>query len=351
MYLCKKKKQLVPKSNPILKKNIPFTFAPRGEFQFIHLFKEKLPWSLSSSQYLGIGDDAALIPQGKGSKKKWVVSTDSSCEDVHFSLKWTSLPLALQKSLLASLSDLNAMGAVAHHYYFNLGIGLNWTASDLKKLPQALHKISQKYQVSLMGGDTTRTAGPGFFSITVVGELLGQPLLRSNAKPGQTLYITGPLGLSAAGLYLLQNSKTSPAKSPLVKKHLLPSPPMPVGPQLSALPQAVAAIDISDGLSSELWHIANASGCKLMVDYTQIPKSPLLQKGFSREQIQNFILNGGEEYQLLVAANFSDSQYRTLSKKFSLFPIGRVESGKGVYISFSEKKPILLPPAGFEHLT
>ena len=302
----------------------------------------------------GLGDDGFVWQPAPGSA--WVAASDASVEGVHYRLDWVTPARALRKAFLSNLSDLNAMGARTRFALFNLGAHCDWDTAVYESLGATLLDLETRHGFRISGGDTTTVIGSGFFSITVLGTVEGRPLLRSAAQVGDRLYATGSFGGSAAGLELLRaGSAAGGAVSQdtfdsLVNAHLDPAPPLDLGPLLAKLCRSdrpLAAIDVSDGLSSELWHLARQSGCALHLDFEKIPAHPSLS-ALSPEARRAHLLHGGEEYQLLFTGSFTDAELARLRAIAPVTEIGSVEDGEGVFLrEGGETRP--LQSGGFEH--
>jgi len=254
----------------------------------------------------------------------------------------------LRKAVMANLSDINAMGGRSRHAFFNLGARPDWGESIFQALGRTLRELEEMFDFRISGGDTVRTSGAGFFAFTVLGDVTGRPLLRSACNPGHKIYVSGKLGGSAAGLQLLERQDTlEKLRQDLMEAHLDPKPPLQLGPALALLNRDIAAIDISDGLSSELGHLSQQSRCSLRVEWETIPVHPGLT-GEDAGWIHTCVLNGGEEYQLLFTGNFSDAELAHLQTISPISEIGEVEKGEGVFLT--ERGEILpLHPGGFSH--
>lgn len=294
----------------------------------------------------GLGDDAFVFEPVSGSR--WVITADASAEGVHYRLDWVSPEKALRKALLANLSDINAMGGRGRHAFLNLGARPEWNETVFSALGDTLRELEEAFDFRISGGDTLRTSGPSFFAFTVFGEVVGRPLLRSACKPGHRIYVSGNLGGSAAGLRLLQHGTHSEkSHEAWVEVHLNPKPPLNLGPVLAAMDRDIAAIDISDGLSSELGHLSRQSACLLRVDLGKIPVHPGLVAE-EAEFIRDCVLNGGEEYQLLFTGNFSEVELAQLRAIAPISEIGEVEAGESVFLTENGKSSAL-PAGGFSH--
>ena len=313
-------------------------FAPGGEFALI---ERMFPPGHFARDGRGLGDDA-FVWELPGYPKPLVVTSDVSAEEVHYRLDWVPPERALRKALIANLSDINAMGGRSRRVFFNLGARREWSDPVYDALGAALRAMEAEHGFTVSGGDTVKLPGSSFFSFTVTGDVEGRPLLRSACRPGHRVYVSGTLGGSAAGLKLLRSS-TSPAgieENSLVTAHLDPRPPLELGPLLAALGHDVAAIDVSDGLSSELAHLARQSRCAFLIDASALPAHPALAaQPFG--DIRDFVLNGGEEYQLLFTGNFSVEELTQLNAVARVTEIGSVREGEGVRLRENGEEKVL----------
>lgn len=259
----------------------------------------------------GIGDDAAVMKPSAGSDI--VVSCDTMVETVHF------LPETMQhydigyKAMASSLSDMAAMGATPRWVLIALTVppGI-WTAEALQELYDGLYACADRYGTAIVGGDTTSSKSGLTVTVTVIGEAAeDRSLLRSSALPGDRVFVTGPLGNSAAGLHLLLKAgqpagpveDMEDAIRPLALAHRRPEPRIDAGAILASSEAGIcgALNDISDGLASEAWEIAEASGVRITLDQERIPLSAELTRYASAAGVDplDFALYGGEDYELV----------------------------------------------------
>lgn len=243
---------------------------------------------------IGIGDDCALmtIPE----KQQLAVSTDTLVSGIHFLPTISPADLAY-KSLASNLSDLAAMGA--DPAWVSLAITLPCVDCEwLQSFSDSLFEQLNYYGMQLIGGDTTH--GPMSLTYTVHGLVpVGKAMSRSGARNGDWIYVTGTLGDSAAGLAILQDRlhvANTEDNAWLVARHLRPQPRILQGQALRNL--ASSAIDISDGLVSDLNHILKASGCGARINLDSLPQSEALKQSCSVEQGRLWSLSGGEDYEL-----------------------------------------------------
>lgn len=256
----------------------------------------------------GIGDDAAVVMPPKG--RQLVLTTDLLVEGVHFDLGTASLKEVGYKAAVANLSDIAAMGARPEYALVSIAIPASWTAPRVLRLYQGMREAFRPYRVALIGGDTSSSPRGLFLSLTVTGSVpAGAALMRSGARAGDLLYVTGTLGDSLAGLVLLSHNRrrhAAPAMSSsdrrfLIDRHRRPIALPRLGRALSAGRLASAAIDLSDGLSGDLHHLCEQSSVGAEVAAASLPLSPSLQAyaRASKSDPVTLALRGGEDYELL----------------------------------------------------
>ncbi|MEI7186471.1 thiamine-phosphate kinase [Dickeya dianthicola] len=265
----------------------------QGEFDVIARYFNRVGYSRRNVE-LGIGDDCALL--NIPSKQLLAVSTDTLVSGIHFLPDIDPADLAY-KSLAVNLSDLAAMGA--DPAFVSLALTLPAIDADwLAAYSDSLFEQLAYYDMQLIGGDTTR--GPLSMTLTIQGLVpSGRALKRSGARIGDWIYVTGTLGDSAAGLAILQaRQQVSDAddRQWLLQRHLRPQPRILYGQALRDL--ASAAIDLSDGLASDLGHILKASDCGARINLDALPYSSALLRHDDPEQAMRWALSGGEDYEL-----------------------------------------------------
>ena len=271
---------------------------------------------------LSVGDDAAALRVDEGCEL--IVSTDTSTSGVHFPDDLFPEDIAY-KSVAAAASDLAAMGASP--LGMTLAISLpEHDALWLQGFSQGLAAASTDFDLPLIGGDTTR--GLLSITVTVMGQCaIGQKLLRSGASPGELLCVSGTLGDSAFGLSMLQGNERGldvefEDQEYLLSRFSRPTSRIDLGKDL--LGQATSCIDVSDGLLADAGHIADASGCKLVIDSAKLPLSEALVASIGRERALTLALTGGEDFELL----FSLPEFESLPDGCTV--IGVVKAGEGV---------------------
>lgn len=264
-----------------------------GEFSLIARYFDRVTSSRRDVD-TGIGDDCALLNVPE--KQTLAISTDTLVSGIHFLPDIDPADLAY-KALAVNVSDLAAMGADPAWLTLALtlpGVDEPW----LKAFSDSLFEQLNYYDMQLIGGDTTR--GPLSMTLGIHGYVpVGRALKRRGAKPGDWIYVTGTLGDSAAGLAILQQRlQVADANDAcyLVQRHLRPTPRVLHGQALRNL--ASSAIDLSDGLISDLGHILAASGCGARVDLDALPYSSAFERHVEAEPALRWALSGGEDYEL-----------------------------------------------------
>lgn len=242
---------------------------------------------------VGVGDDGAVITPTPGLLQVQVL--DTLVEGVHFPANIAAADIGY-RAVAVNLSDIAAMGARPR--WMTLALTL-WDKDELwvEDFAVGLFAAADEYGVALIGGDTTQ-GDSVVVSVNVTGEIeKDAALLRSGARPGDTVFVTGTVGDAAAGLELLQNDRHDEY---LVKRFLRPSARVATGRHLGG--RAHAAIDLSDGLLADLKKLLEASGVGAEIDVEEIPLSAALLDCFDRERVFQFALTGGDDYELCFAA-------------------------------------------------
>ena len=311
----------------------------RSEFQFIRHIKERFNLSY-------VGDDCAVLPKDEFSDT--LITADLLIEDVDFRLDWATPADIGHKSLAVSLSDVAAMGGTPRWAMLSIGVPEHlWTDSFLDELYESWHKLAEKLGVELVGGDVSSSADKLVVDSIVIGEVpKGAAMLRSSAKPGDSVYVSGSLGDAAAGLFLLE-SKSDDRDPLLIKKHLRPEPQVELGKRLQTLGIITSMIDLSDGLSSDLGHICEASCVGATIAAESIPTSPALRRSFPDIGRQlELALNGGEDYELLFTIS-PDSE--SAITELEVTRIGTITDMPGVLEITQNNNTRKLIPKGFQH--
>ncbi len=314
----------------------------RSEIEFIQHIKKK--YGLHH-----IGDDCAVLP--KDDKTDMVITADMLAEDIDFRLDWTTPEFLGHKALAVSLSDVAAMGAIPTWAMLSIGVPEKlWKSEFLDEFYDGWHKLAAEFGVELIGGDFSRTPDKLVIDSIVSGTVpKGKAILRSGAKPGDGIYVTGELGGAAAGLNLLfdgarYSENMSVAKRYLLKKQLAPTPKDGKDLQYSEI---TSMIDISDGLSSDLSHLCLASGVGARIDKRSVLIDAHLDSlDLSTDKKLDLALNGGEDFELLFTVD-----EKKISPEFltEFHRIGEVNANAGIIELTDEDKITILEPKGYQH--
>jgi len=316
----------------------------RTEFDFINNLKKK--YTLNH-----IGDDCAVLP--KDSETDLVITTDLIVEDIDFRLDWTTPELVGAKTLAVSLSDIAAMGAEPKWALLSIGIPANiWDSDFVDRFYDGWFTLARHYEVELVGGDISRTPEKIVFDSIVAGEVIkGKAILRSGAMPGDSIYVTGALGGAFGGLMLLESgfrySNSSKRHQEIIAKQLRPVPQLASGKYLSEHGIATAMIDLSDGLSSDLRHLCQASGVGARIYAKDIPILPALSEvTVAKDQMMALGINGGEDFELLFTSKEKNLSSLNLPDAQR---IGEITENVGRIEVIAGNEITCLQPGGYRH--
>lgn len=312
-----------------------------GEFELIRrYFFPVAEAGNTSAVLLGPGDDCAI--QRVESGRDLVFSVDALVEGVHFPRHYTPEKLGW-RSLAVAASDLAAMGA--DPVCFTLALTLPDADPEwLHAYARGLAKAASCFGLSLAGGDTTR--GPLTLSLQVHGTVpQGQAILRSGARVGDYVCVSGTLGEAGAALKYLESHTPRADERAVLARYHYPEPRLSLGAALRG--SASAAVDISDGLVADLGHILEASGVAACIDVAKLPLSAALKRLVGEGAI-DLALNAGDDYELCIT--ISPSAWETLPEdtRSRLTIIGEVNSGHGLVLNSNGQS--LTPGAGgYDH--
>lgn len=300
-----------------------------GEFGLIdHLTKNVEIHNAST--ILGVGDDGAVIDHFG---KQTVVSTDLLLEGVHFDLAYTPLKHLGYKSVVVNLSDIYAMNAVPTHITMSLGISNRFSLEALDEFYEGVYAACNRYQVDLVGGDTTTSQRGFVISVTAIGEVSPDKFVkRSTAQKGDLLCVSGDLGAAYVGLLFLEREKRIFMESPGVQPDL-ENETYVIGRLLK--PEArkdivdffaekeilpTSMMDISDGLSSEILHICKDSNLGCVVYEDKLPVEEAMKTAAFKFEIDPTAcaLSGGEDYELLFTLSQADYDKIVLNEQISV---------------------------------
>ena len=312
---------------------------PLKERQLIERIR-RIAGGVGAVSGVGIGDDCAVwrLPAGH----ETLITTDFSLEGVHFRREWHPPDSVGHRCLARGLSDIAAMGGIPRAAFLSLALPLELPQSWVDRFMSGLLKLAAKHSVALAGGDTAQSPDGILADIVVLGSApRGEAILRSGAKPGDRIYVTGSLGAAVADLKQLQTGKKLQPRSHA--KHFYPAPRVAVGQFLREKKLASAMIDISDGLSTDLSHICEESGTGAVIHADALPVAAELgADGFQ------CALHGGDEYELLFTARGE----RRIPKQIAgvaVTQIGEMVRGRSTKLVSKNGKSETLKPGGWEH--
>ncbi len=313
------------------------------EFEFINNIRQK--FSLDK-----IGDDCAVLRKNK--THDMLITADLLVEEIDFKRSWMIPKLLGQKALAVSLSDIAAMGGTPLYSMLSIGIPQAiWDTEFVDEFYIGYFELANEFNVELIGGDVSRTPDKIVIDSTVIGESkCNKAVLRSGAKVGDLIYVTGELGGASGGLRLLENGsiygdKNELWQDELLSKQLNPLPRIAAGKDLAKI--STSMIDISDGLSSDLNHICEASGIGAKIFAEKIPVHRMITNlaTNSFEQL-DFALNGGEDFELLFTA--SPKKYFN-NQNPHFFCIGEITANVGIIELINNQESTILQPKGYQH--
>ncbi len=286
----------------------------------------------------GIGDDCAVLPIPRGHEA--LITTDFSLEGVHFRREWHPPDSVGHRCLARGLSDIAAMGGSPRAAFLSLALPSDLPQPWVDRFIAGLLKLAARFSVPLAGGDTAQSPEGVLADVVVLGSVpAGQAILRSGARAGDSIYVTGTLGSAVADLNRLRDGeKLKPKAHP---KHFYPEPRLAVGQFLRDKKLASAMIDISDGLSTDLGHICEESKTGAVVYSELLP-------AFSDEDGLRFALHGGDEYELLFTAR-RNRRIPTQIAGIPLTRIGEVTGGRQMRLAMANGGTAILKPGGWEH--
>ncbi len=307
---------------------------------------------LAAAGGLGLKDDVALIDGPPGTQ--YVLKTDAIVEGVHFLPGDPPMQVA-QKLLRVNLSDLAAKGAAPVGYLLTTALPPSCDEAWLEQFAAGLAADQTTYGIFLLGGDSVATPGPTTLSVAAIGLVqAGRAVLRSGARAGDRLYVSGTLGDAALGVLAAKGQDLGIGAADaafLVDRFRLPQPRLNLGARLAGI--ASAMMDISDGLVADLGHLCDASGLAGVVEAGRVPLSPAAHAALARDGARlASVLGGGDDYELLFAAPAgAAAALAALAREtgVALTPIGRVEAGSGVRVFDKEGQEIVLAVKGYEH--
>lgn len=288
----------------------------------------------SESLLKGIGDDCAVIE--KDASTAWLLTMDTLVESVHFDISWHSPHQLGRKSVSVNVSDVAAMGGKPLFILLSAALPKDFDTEWFTAFSQGVAEACSEYGCLVIGGDTVRSNKGYSFTITAIGEAPKECVVyRSGARPGDDIWVSGPLGLAAAGLELFIKGNTSPCYGKLLEPHLDPKARTTFGFLLAKEGKASAMMDISDGLATDLAHLCHQSAVKGRIFAEMVPITNLLQKAADelRTPALHYALEGGEDFELLFTADPAHrAKITELAQQCSLEAarVGTILEGEGV---------------------
>ena len=292
----------------------------------------------------GIGDDCAVLRLLPGADS--LVTTDFTLEGIHFRREWHPPESVGHRCLVRGLSDIAAMGGDPVAAFLSLALPRDVPQNWVGRFASSLISVAQKYGVTLAGGDTAESPGGILADIILVGTVpKGKAILRSTARMGDRIFVSGELGGAAAALERMVSSqkKLNPRD---YRRHFYPEPRIELGRVLREKGLASAMIDTSDGLSTDLAHICEESGVGAELDEALIPRAHVGKP--AREVDLELALHGGEDYELL----FTAPATRRIPRQMvgvSVTQIGHITRGHRIFVGNRDRVAYELHPRGWEH--
>lgn len=303
---------------------------------------------------LGLTDDAALIDGPEG--RQWALTTDAMVAGVHF-LSDDPAELIARKLIRVNLSDLAAMGAKPFAVLMACGFPQDVSAEWLDRFALGLKADCAEYSIALIGGDTVATPGPLTLALTAIGEVAeSAALLRSSARMGDDIWVSGTIGDAAFGLLVglgKAGKLDEKHRAWLLDRYRLPNPRTSLGHALVGLVHA--AMDVSDGLVGDLGHICDASGVGAVLDAKDVPLSEAVRAAIAAGLGKiDLALTGGDDYELLFTAppaRASAIEALSGAHGLRLTRIGRIIDGRGVRIVGPDGGFLSLAGSGYRHFS
>jgi len=307
----------------------------RSEFDFITNIKKKF-------DLRHVGDDCAVLP--KNAETDLLITADLLVQGVDFRLDWTTPEYLGHKALAVSLSDIAAMSGTARHAMLSIGLPAElWKTDFLDRFYEGWHSLARQFDIELVGGDLSRADACVIDSIVMGETARSRAVLRSGARPGDAIYVSGTLGGSAAGLKLLEAGHSEHA---LIHRHLAPLPRLSLAASLSGLNVVTAMIDVSDGFASDLAHICRASDVGAIVDAGLLPIDEHVVGLFGEQEAFDLALHGGEDYELVFTCR---PESAAALESLPVTRVGKITAESGTIGLTRNNQTTMLPSRGFRH--
>jgi thiamine-monophosphate kinase len=333
--------------------------SPPAELDIIRLIRRIAERSRSERVEIGIGDDTAVLLTQPGARL--LATTDVLVEDVHFRRAWASPFDIGWKAMAVNLSDIAGKGGRPLWALVGLALSAPAAWEDVEALYEGMRQAAAPHGVAIVGGDTSTSPDAWFVNVTLLGEHVGSPRLRSGAKPGDAVAVTGTLGRSAAGLAALEAGRSPLAGAPheaieaVTSSHLRPRARVAEGQWLDTAGGVHAMMDCSDGLATDLGHICRASGVGARVALERLPVDPAAREValvLGADPL-SWATSGGEDFELLLTCDpasvegLRDGLRRATG--VALTVVGEIEAlAAGLTFRDAAGKTVAVEP-GYEH--
>lgn len=331
-----------------------------GELALIQRVRRSAARAAGEGVRVGIGDDTAVLALSPDAVL--LATTDLVVEDIHFR-RASATPRDIGwKAIAVNLSDIAAMGGVPRWALIAIALPASTPMEDVDEFYAGLEEAASPHRVVVVGGDTSASPAGWVINVTLLGEHRGQPRLRSMARPGDAIAVTGSVGRSAAGLAVLESGRTSAwnalgpmALDELIQSHLRPRARVSEGMFLASQPGVRAMMDCSDGLATDLGHICRESGVGATVRLDRLPVSAAVRqagRAAGRDPMA-WATGGGEDYELLLTCgrDSADEIAAGLERATGtrLTVIGEVVAGEPRIAWIGALGEPVSIPAGYEH--
>lgn len=293
----------------------------------------------------GIGDDCAVLRLVAGND--FLITTDFTLEGVHFRRDWHPAESVGHRCLARGLSDIAAMGGEPVAAFLSLAVPRDLPQAWVQRFARGLVSLGERYGAKLAGGDTAEPPNGILADIVVVGSApKGKAVLRSGARPGDRIYVTGALGGSAAAVVEMREQPNKKLNPRHYSRHFYPEPRIEMGRILRQKGIATAMIDTSDGLSTDLVHICEESGVGAEIRAALIPRARVGKP--AREVDLDLALHGGEDYELLFTARPGKRIPKQIAG-VAITQIGRIVRGRRILLEAENGAVVELEARGWEH--
>ncbi|MGD8774873.1 MAG: thiamine-phosphate kinase [Syntrophobacterales bacterium] len=323
-----------------------------GEFGFIERIKRGC--LIRKAEVIkGIGDDCCVFKTS--GEMATLLTTDMLVEKIHFLLEAISPYQLGRKSLAVNISDIAAMGGIPKEAVISIAIPETVDLAFLDTLYDGIKSMAKEFDVNLLGGDTTSSPDYLVINIALVGEAREQEILyRSGAKAGDVVFLTGPVGSSAAGLDIILTERLSSGQEELLKAHHDPYPHVKAGRIIAGTRLANSLIDVSDGVAADLGHICTESDLGAIIEEDKIPTTELFKTYCDRFKLNaiHLSLQVGEDYVLLgtVPAKLAGKLEEALiAEGCEFYPIGNTVAEAGLKLKFQDGSIEAIGASGWDH--